>query len=78
LTGSVLVAEKVGHYACGAGEGSLVRIRLVGDVRRPPATVERCPACGDPHVRSALWRNPTEVDVGREPQVVVDGEGRQL
>lgn len=81
MSAAVLAVDKIGHYGCGAGEGALVRLGPAEAAKRPPETVEisACPACCDPHrARSAHWRNPTDLDAGREPQALVDAEGRQV
>lgn len=65
---------KLGFYACAAeGIGRVVRVaRPAGVKGKPPQRVElACPVCGKAHAVNLSWRQPTRLDEGREPEVVL-------
>jgi hypothetical protein len=75
-------ASAAGHVSfagCPSGWGSVLRIGLAEDTDRRPtkAIITACPACGTEHVATLFWRRLGDGDAGREPDLVVDAEGRQ-
>lgn len=69
---------KVGHFACpgdGRSSARTVRVGLAGSVKRPPlSAVVDCPVCGRRHRVGLFWREPTDFDEGREPELLVGAE----
>lgn len=69
---------KVSHFGCAAGGGRLVRVALAPDADpgKPPRSAEvECPACEYTHNVALTWRAPTDLDVDRKPDLVLDGDG---
>jgi hypothetical protein len=61
----------VGFYGCADQRGRLVRCVFVGKGKAPESAKVDCPACGLHHLAVPMWRPATDVDKGRDAEVVI-------
>lgn len=77
VDGKLRSSGTVGFYGCSVAD-RLVRVAAVRGLKKGPRVinVDRCPACGNEHRRlKPSWRQPSTLDKGRLPEVLIDAEG---
>lgn len=69
--------EKLGFYGYAAGDGRsrVVRLGWVGNGKPPKSITVDCTVCAQVHRVEVAWREPVEMDVGREPEAVLRDAG---
>ncbi|HEX4305302.1 MAG TPA: hypothetical protein VHZ54_04645 [Solirubrobacterales bacterium] len=61
----------VGFYGCASGHGKLVRCVFAGEGNPPVSVKVDCPACGEVHRVTPMWRPGAATDKGRRAEVTI-------